>query len=174
MLQVVGVSFHVGSGCQNVGVYADAIAAARQVGARQLHSHWMNQFKKSCPVLQCAQSPTIQSMYCRRFLGEDYGAVAEVVVLPLVVVPLQAFDMGAAYGFDMELLDIGGGFTAPYDEPSARLFYTTAATINSALDHHFPLGCGVKIIAEPGRCVVDLLQALPSRLTDLTSWVNPW
>jgi diaminopimelate decarboxylase len=31
-LQVVGVSFHVGSGCQNVGVYADAIAAARQVG----------------------------------------------------------------------------------------------------------------------------------------------
>lgn len=31
-LQVVGVSFHVGSGCQNVGIYADAIAAARQVG----------------------------------------------------------------------------------------------------------------------------------------------
>lgn len=25
------MSFHVGSGCQNVGVYADAIAAARQV-----------------------------------------------------------------------------------------------------------------------------------------------
>jgi diaminopimelate decarboxylase len=24
------VSFHVGSGCQNVGVYADAIAAARE------------------------------------------------------------------------------------------------------------------------------------------------
>jgi ornithine decarboxylase len=31
-LQVVGVSFHVGSGCQNVGIYADAIAAAREVG----------------------------------------------------------------------------------------------------------------------------------------------
>ena len=67
---------------------------------------------------------------------------------------LQAFDLGAAYGFDMELLDIGGGFTAPYDEPSARLFYTTAAVINSALDHHFPHGCGVRIIAEPGRCAV--------------------
>lgn len=48
-LQVVGVSFHVGSGCQNVGVYADAIAAAR-----------------------------------------------------------EAFDMAASYGFNMELLDIGG------------------------------------------------------------------
>jgi hypothetical protein len=31
LVQVVGVSFHVGSGCQNVGVYADAISAARQV-----------------------------------------------------------------------------------------------------------------------------------------------
>lgn len=63
----------------------------------------------------------------------------------------QAFDMGASFGFPMELLDIGGGFTAPYDEPSARLFYTTAAVINSAIDHHFPPGCGVRIIAEPGR-----------------------
>lgn len=60
--------------------------------------------------------------------------------------------MGAAYGFDMTLLDIGGGFTAPYDEPTGRLFYTTAATINTALDTHFPPGCGVRIIAEPGRC----------------------
>lgn len=64
---------------------------------------------------------------------------------------LQAFDMGAEYGFNMELLDIGGGFTAPYDEPTGRLFYTTAAVINTALDTHFPTGCGVRIIAEPGR-----------------------
>lgn len=64
---------------------------------------------------------------------------------------MQAFDLAAAYGFNMELLDIGGGFTAPYDEPSARLFYTTAATINTALEAHFPVGCGVRIIAEPGR-----------------------
>ncbi len=63
----------------------------------------------------------------------------------------QAFDMGAAYGFNMELLDIGGGFTAPYDEPTGRLFYTTAAVINTALDTHFPPGCGVRVIAEPGR-----------------------
>lgn len=65
--------------------------------------------------------------------------------------PLQAFDMGAAYGFNMELLDIGGGFTAPYDEATGRLFYTTAAVINTTLDTHFPPGCGVRVIAEPGR-----------------------
>lgn len=64
---------------------------------------------------------------------------------------LQAFDMGSAYGFHMDLLDIGGGFTAPYDEPSARLFYTTAAVINTSLDVHFPAGSGVRVIAEPGR-----------------------
>lgn len=100
-LQVVGVSFHVGSGCQNVGVYADAIAAAR-----------------------------------------------------------QAFDMGASYGFNMTLLDIGGGFTAPYDEPTGRLFYTTAATINTALDTHFPPGCGVRVIAEPGRYFAETSATL--------------
>jgi hypothetical protein len=66
------VSFHVGSGCQNVAVYADAIRAAR-----------------------------------------------------------AAFDAAEALGFDdMHLLDVGGGFTAPYDAESADLFYRTAAIIN--------------------------------------------
>jgi len=71
-LQVVGVSFHVGSGCQNVSVYADAIRRAR-----------------------------------------------------------DAFDAAPSYGHHhMRLLDIGGGFTAPYDPASASLFYRTAAVIN--------------------------------------------
>jgi ornithine decarboxylase len=66
---VVGVSFHVGSGCQNVGVYADAISAAR-----------------------------------------------------------EAFDVASSYGYCLELLDIGGGFTAPYDEATAELFYRCGTT----------------------------------------------
>lgn len=88
------MSFHVGSGCQNVGVYAEAIYAAR-----------------------------------------------------------HAFNLAAAAGFNMELLDIGGGFTAPYDEATGRLFYMTAGVINGALATHFPPQCGVRIIAEPGRWV---------------------
>jgi diaminopimelate decarboxylase len=47
----------------------------------------------------------------------------------------------------------GGGFTAPYDEATARLFYQTAGVINGALERFFPEGCGVRIIAEPGRLV---------------------
>ena len=109
--QVVGVSFHVGSGCQNVGVYADAIAAAR-----------------------------------------------------------AAFDEAVSQGFTgMRLLDIGGGFTAPYDAPSAALFYTTAAVINGALETHFPAGCGVRVIAEPGRCVV-VVVAGPRRYAPALPW----
>ncbi|KAF6257868.1 pyridoxal-dependent decarboxylase [Scenedesmus sp. NREL 46B-D3] len=76
-LQVVGVSFHVGSGCQDVSVYDEAIKRARSV-----------------------------------------------------------FDMAEQqYGFPpLTLLDIGGGFTAPCDEPSSALFRQTARTINAALD----------------------------------------
>ncbi|GBF87342.1 ornithine decarboxylase [Raphidocelis subcapitata] len=101
-LEVVGVSFHVGSGCQNVGVYAEAIRRAR-----------------------------------------------------------EAFDAAPAHGFhSMALLDIGGGFTAPYDAASADLFYRTAAVINGALDEHFPAGCGVRVIAEPGRYFAETSATL--------------
>jgi len=100
-LQVVGVSFHVGSGCQNVGVYAEAIESAR-----------------------------------------------------------QAFDAAAALGYEMTLLDIGGGFTAPYNPETAELFRCTADVINTAIDKHFPADCGVRIIAEPGRYFAETSATL--------------
>jgi ornithine decarboxylase len=56
------------------------------------------------------------------------------------------------YGFPpLSLLDVGGGFSAPCDEASSGLFRATAATINAALEQHFPPGCGVDVISEPGR-----------------------
>lgn len=63
------------------------------------------------------------------------------------------------YGFfPLTLLDVGGGFTAPCDETSSRLFRETAATINEALDKYFPVGCGVDVISEPGRCVLSTVS----------------
>lgn len=50
-------------------------------------------------------------------------------------------------GFSMRLLDLGGGFSKGLTEA----FGAVAGAINAALDLHFPLGCGVRIIAEPGR-----------------------
>ncbi|XP_019403088.1 PREDICTED: antizyme inhibitor 2 isoform X1 [Crocodylus porosus] len=88
-VEIVGISFHVGSGFVDPQIFAQSIANARLV-----------------------------------------------------------FEMGMELGYKMHLLDIGGGFLGTEDTKE------TAAMINSALDLYFPEGCGVEIIAEPGRYYV--------------------
>ena len=63
-----------------------------------------------------------------------------------------AFDAGMVCGFDMRLLDIGGGFSAGVigNDGSVDLGGVPEA-VNGALERHFPETCGVRIIAEPGR-----------------------
>ncbi len=53
----------------------------------------------------------------------------------------------------MTLLDLGGGFVAPFAAAPAAAFVASAAAINAALDAYFPAGewPGLKIISEPGR-----------------------
>ncbi|XP_014801960.1 PREDICTED: antizyme inhibitor 2 [Calidris pugnax] len=63
-----------------------------------------------------------------------------------------AFEMGMELGYQMRLLDIGGGF--PGTEDTRARFEEVAAVINSALDSYFPEGCGVEVIARPGRYYV--------------------
>lgn len=92
-LNVVGVSFHVGSGCQDSAAYSSAVASSRQV-----------------------------------------------------------FDIAAEIGYHMEILDIGGGF--PGSKGPYISFEEIAGVVNQSLDEHFPVGCGVEIIAEPGRYFV--------------------
>lgn len=100
-LDVVGVSFHVGSGCYDPEAYRDAVDRAR-----------------------------------------------------------QAFDMGRDYGYEFDLLDIGGGFE--HDN-----FEAIAAVVRSSLLQYFPdeefapggsrmplHPHGLRIIAEPGRYFV--------------------
>jgi len=95
-LSVVGVSFHVGSGCQSARAFSDAVIVARRV-----------------------------------------------------------FDEGIEEGFDMTLLDIGGGFPGTDNRAQAPVQFDEIATVlTKALDTHFPEPCGVRIIAEPGRYFV--------------------
>lgn len=82
-LNVVGVSFHVGSGAVDPSAFAKAVADAKWV-----------------------------------------------------------FDQASTVGFDLKLLDVGGGFT----DETFELF---AARLNDALEEHFPPH--VRVIAEPGR-----------------------
>lgn len=92
-LDVIGVSFHVGSGCTDPETYTQSISDARCV-----------------------------------------------------------FDMGAELGYNMTLLDIGGGF--PGSDDTKLKFEEITSVINPALDKYFPADSGVKIIAEPGRYYV--------------------
>ncbi|XP_077344906.1 ornithine decarboxylase 1-like isoform X1 [Lithobates pipiens] len=92
-IDVIGVSFHVGSGSKDPQTFVQAISDARCV-----------------------------------------------------------FDMGAELGFNIHLLDIGGGF--PGSKNFMLKFEEVTSVINSALDKYFPASSGVQIIAEPGRYYV--------------------
>jgi len=63
----------------------------------------------------------------------------------------SVFAEAKSRGFDLKLLDIGGGFPAAYDD-SVPEFATLAKTINHELDRLFPPS--IEILAEPGRFLV--------------------
>ncbi|KAF4523172.1 hypothetical protein B566_EDAN002430 [Ephemera danica] len=90
-MNIVGVSFHVGSGCEDPQVFSSAIAVARNI-----------------------------------------------------------FDRAENFGFNFDLLDIGGGFPG-HKGSSIDEF---ADIINSALALNFPGDEKVRVIAEPGRYFV--------------------
>ena len=101
-IDLVGVSFHVGSGCQEPEVFERAIALARHL-----------------------------------------------------------FDLAKReHGYDMTLLDLGGGF--PGNRGSS--INEIARVMNASLDRHFPDGCGVDVIAEPGRYYVASAFTLATRV----------
>jgi ornithine decarboxylase len=94
-LNLVGVSFHVGSGCRDAETFGDAVHRARRV-----------------------------------------------------------FDEARDYGYEMTLLDCGGGF--PGLDPAAGAessvtFQQVSQILSRAIDEDFPAGSGVRIIGEPGR-----------------------
>lgn len=72
---------------------------------------------------------------------EDYRQVLRSV--------RQLWDQAASRGFALEVLDIGGGFPAPYREnaPSMESF---GSTVSQGLRESFG-DLGIRIIAEPGR-----------------------
>ena len=62
----------------------------------------------------------------------------------------DVFDMCEEVGLKApNFLDLGGGW--PGCDTGGYAFADAAATVMEALDLHFPAGCGVDVIAEPGR-----------------------
>lgn len=64
----------------------------------------------------------------------------------------RVFDLGAAMGFAMEVLDIGGGFCGGNFDAAGNVdLGGVPAAVNAALDALFPDDGKLRIIAEPGR-----------------------
>ncbi len=77
-----------------------------------------------------------------------------------ILIGRQLMDLAAKeFGYNMTLLDIGGGFSGDPDNLNCLAF-----VINSALEKHFPVNCGVNIIAEPGRYYVTSAFTLATRI----------
>ncbi len=81
---------------------------------------------------------------------------------------VQALNMAAAVmreaktrGHEIKILDIGGGFPAPYDK-HVKPFSALARTINAEIDRLFPKD--IQILAEPGRFLVATAATSVARI----------
>ncbi|CAF1435003.1 unnamed protein product [Rotaria sordida] len=69
---------------------------------------------------------------------------------------------GIKLGFNMNLLDIGGGF--PGNTGTENYFSEIATAVNRALEEHFPNDGTIRIIAEPGRYYVASAYSLATNV----------
>ncbi len=81
---------------------------------------------------------------------------------------VQAMDISAAVmkesksrGHAIKILDIGGGFPAPYNK-HVKPFSALARKINAEIDRLFPKD--IQILAEPGRCLVATAATSVARI----------
>lgn len=75
----------------------------------------------------------------------------------------KAFDMGRMFGFDMQILDVGGGFCGGALDAEGNVdFRGVDEALNAALEEHFAEGSvdGLTIIAEPGRFFTETIATL--------------
>jgi len=124
-LNVVGVSYHVGSGNGNAASFADAVRDARAA------------FDIAAGLGMKLTLLDIGGGFPGSALGEDFDASAPAAAAPAASAPAAA---------------------DPYaGHPNFRAI---ARHVRGALDAHFPPGCGVTVIGEPGRFFVKSSHAL--------------
>ncbi|XP_052554846.1 antizyme inhibitor 2 isoform X5 [Tympanuchus pallidicinctus] len=117
---------------------------------------------KSCRrLLESAKEQDVEVVGISFHLGSH--SLEPQVFAQAVAEARLAFDVGTELGYRMHLLDIGGGF--PGTEDTRAQFEEIAAVINSALDMYFPEGCGVEIVATPGRYYVTSAFTFAASIT---------
>lgn len=100
-MNVIGISFHIGSGASNPRAFTTAIANSRKL-----------------------------------------------------------YDIGKTYGFNMNLIDIGGGF-------SQKNFAAMSKSINEAILKYFPGDLNFSFIAEPGRFFAENVATLLTKIINV-------
>ncbi|XP_065284489.1 ornithine decarboxylase-like [Dermacentor albipictus] len=103
--------------------------------------------------------------------NEDASAFATAIAAAR-----RTFDAGRDIGFDVTLLDIGGGY--PREKGCPPLFLETADIVNECLEKHFPESYGVTVISEPGGFVVSsalsiYTKIIGKRMSEGSDGTNP-
>ncbi|CAM9826180.1 unnamed protein product [Bubo scandiacus] len=112
-------------------------------------------------LLEAAKEQAVEVVGVSFHLGS--GGLEPQAFAQSVAAAQLAFEVGTELGYRMHLLDIGGGF--PGTEDTRARFEEIATVINSALDLYFPDGCGVEIIATPGRYYVTSAFTFAANIT---------
>ncbi|NXJ34600.1 AZIN2 inhibitor, partial [Ciconia maguari] len=118
-------------------------------------------FKSCRHLLEAAKEQAVEVVGISFHLG-SCGLEPQAFAQSVAAAQL-AFEMGTELGYRMHLLDIGGGF--PGTEDTRARFEEIAAVINSTLDLYFPDGCGVEIVARPGRYYVTSAFTFAASIT---------
>ncbi|KFB49766.1 AGAP011806-PA-like protein [Anopheles sinensis] len=148
-MNVVGISFHVGSDCEEHEVYYDAVKMARNL------FDYAKSIGYELNLLDIGGGFP-GDLGISFHVGSD--CEEHEVYYDAVKVSRDLFDFAKSIGYEMSLLDIGGGFPGDHNKPIDRY----AQAINRAIDHFFPAEENVRIIAEPGRYYVASAVTLVS------------
>ena len=94
--------------------------------------------------------------FCTRFIHFSFhcgsGQMTSKAFVDAIQNARMIMNYGLKLGFNMTLLDLGGGF--PGNSGTEEYFSQISAAVNEAIDEHFPDNGKIRIIAEPGRYYV--------------------
>ncbi|XP_072037466.1 ornithine decarboxylase-like [Amphiura filiformis] len=111
-------------------------------------------------MLEMAKKHELQLVGCHFHIGS--GSSNPAMFENTLQFAKKVFDVGNRMGFNMNVLDIGGGF--PGSPRCANPFRLFAWSIREGIENYFPPDSGVTIIAEPGRFYAESAVTLAANV----------
>ncbi|KAL4419048.1 hypothetical protein ABPG77_011030 [Micractinium sp. CCAP 211/92] len=111
------------------------------------------------PLLEAARSMGVEVTGVAFHVGS--GATNPAAFSHAIELARRAWDLAVAHGFDMQILDIGGGFCGGRFGRDGRVdLGGVPEAVNSALAAHFPEDGSLRVIAEPGRFFAESIATM--------------